>query len=525
VTDRFDKRLTRRSTLGLGASAAALGTAAGAGLLPLPLWAQATGKKVALVIGNSAYPGNMALANPANDAKAMADVLRRMGFEVVELLDVGKTALDAGLARTRAALAGGKGVGVLFYAGHGLQLDWRNYMVPVDARLAAAADVQRQCMDISAVIDAFKAANNSTNVIILDACRDNPFAGSASSGKGLAPLDAPSNTVLAYATAPGNVAEDGTAASGNGLYTGHLLDEIVKPVRIEDVFKRVRLNVRKASQGRQIPWEVTSLEDDFAFNTTSAAIARPTGQSAIQAAFAIEKADWDRIKDSTNPADFFAFLQKYPSGQSSELAQFRLDQLQRPVIQAQAGKDGVQAIASGTRRHEKGDIWIVDFTDLMTNTTTRGQRTVVEATDLQAVFDGPNPIILDQLGNIIENFTGRKDPALVQYPAELRVGKRWRTVFDNAVPGRPVERGTYFDYRVVRQENLKLPRGERSAFRIEGEGFTQSGVQLSASLWADARTGLSLGGENSARDRRGLLRSGRAVMVDYLRNGKSLLWA
>ncbi len=122
--DGHQPHLTRRSTLRLGTSAAAL--AASAGLLPLPLWAQTAGKKVAFVIGNSAYPGNMALANPANDAKAMAEVFRRMGFEVVELLDVSKAALDAGLARTRTALAGGKGVGVLFYAGHGLQLDWRN---------------------------------------------------------------------------------------------------------------------------------------------------------------------------------------------------------------------------------------------------------------------------------------------------------------------------------------------------------------------------------------------------------------
>lgn len=516
--------LTRRSTLRLGASAAALGTATGAGLLPMPLWAQTSGKKVALVIGNSAYPGPMALANPANDAKAMAEVLRRMGFEVIELLDVGKAALDAGLARTRTALAGGKGVGVLFYAGHGLQLEWRNYMVPVDARLTAAADVPRQCVDISAVIDAFKAANNSTNVIILDACRDNPFP-SAASGKGLAPLDAPSNTVLAYATAPGNVAEDGTAASGNGLYTGHLLDEIVKPVRIEDVFKRVRLNVRRASQGRQIPWEVTSLEDDFAFNTTSAAIARPTSQSAIQAAFVAEKADWDRIKDSTNPADFFAFLQKYPSGQSSELAQFRLDQLQRPVVQAQAGKDGVQVIRSGTRRSELGDAWLLRLTDLMTGASRDDTREVIEATDTRAVFSGSTPLVYDQMGNVIENFTGRKDPAVVSIPSEYVVGKRWRTVFDNLPANGPLDRGTYYDFRIAALEDVNLPRGRKRVFRVEGLGFTARGVQLSQTTWVDPPTGLPVLGESSARDQRGLLRHGRSATLDYLRNGKSLLWA
>jgi len=230
--------------------------------------------RVALVIGNAAYEGAGALVNPVNDAHAMADTLKHLGFSVVELRDGGKSQMNEAIDTVRKSLNGKQGVGMLYYAGHGLQLDWHNYLVPVDAKLLRAVDVPTQAVDVNAVINAFKSAGNRMNIVVLDACRDNPFAGTGA-GKGLAQQDAPPGTFLAYATAPGNVAEDGDAKSadgqsGNGLYTQYLLLELRKPIaKIEDVFKRVRLNVRQRSQGRQIPWESTSLEDDFYFNDGS----------------------------------------------------------------------------------------------------------------------------------------------------------------------------------------------------------------------------------------------------------------
>jgi uncharacterized caspase-like protein len=246
--------------LRLGGVAGSLAVASVGAQAPLDI-------RVALIIGNSAYVGAPVLGNPANDARAMSEVLRSLGFSVVELRDGNRVQMAAAITRVRDSLKGKQGVGMLYYAGHGLQLDWHNYMVPVDARLNIAADVAVQTIDLSSVIDAFKVAGNRMNIVVLDACRDNPFASSTSSAKGLAQLDAPPGTFLAYATAPGNVAEDGDEKSGNGLYTQYLLQELKKPTaKIEDVFKRVRLNVRKQSQGRQIPWESTSLEDDFFFN-------------------------------------------------------------------------------------------------------------------------------------------------------------------------------------------------------------------------------------------------------------------
>jgi uncharacterized caspase-like protein len=185
--------------------------------------AQAPGDvRIALVIGNSAYKSAPALVNPSNDAKAMSEALRGLGFMVVEVRDASKAQMAEGLAQVQAALKGKQGIGMLYYAGHGLQMDARNFMVPVEANMSKAADIPAQTMEVGQVINAFKSAGNRMNVLVLDACRDNPFGGIAT-GKGLAPVDAPSGTFLAYATAPGNVAEDGDAKSGNGLYTQYLL--------------------------------------------------------------------------------------------------------------------------------------------------------------------------------------------------------------------------------------------------------------------------------------------------------------
>ena len=221
--------------------------------------------RVALVIGNAAYKNVPALANATNDAKSMSSVLRKLGFNVIEVVDGDKAQMVKAIAQMQTLLQGKQAVGMLYYAGHGLQLDWRNYMVPVDAKLSQASDIATQTVDIENVIDTMKRSATRMNIIVLDACRDNPFSGKAS-GKGLAQLDAPPGTYLAFATSPGNVAEDGDDNASNGLFTHYLLKELQRPARIEDLFKRVRLQVRQKSQGRQIPWDSSSLEDDFAFN-------------------------------------------------------------------------------------------------------------------------------------------------------------------------------------------------------------------------------------------------------------------
>ena len=296
----------------------------------------AAGDRVALVIGNAAYPNNP-LDNPKNDATAMAELLARAGFEVDRQLDTSQQQLKAAVDRFGASIRNPKvKFAMFYYAGHGVQLDWRNYLIPVNAKVQTADDVRRQTVDVSELLRHMEGAKGKSFLVILDACRDDPFAGSyRPKANGLSQFDAPSGSMLAYSTSPGKVALDGE--KGNGLYTSHLLREFaVQGTRLEDAFKRVRLNVRLASKGRQVPWESTSLEDDV--------VLFPAARSALTDAekdrlLEQEINQWLQIKNSTDVSALANFLRDYPSGSASELAQARLNRLL-----ASASPDGSAAL-------------------------------------------------------------------------------------------------------------------------------------------------------------------------------------
>ena len=424
--------------------------------------------RVALVIGNSAYPG-APLLNPANDARAMSDTLRGLGFTVVQLRDGQKDQMADAIATVRDILKGKQGIGMLYYAGHGLQLDWHNYLVPVDAKLSRAADVAGQTIDVNSVLEAFKAAGTRMNILVLDACRDNPFSGTAS-GKGLAQLDAPPRTILAYATAPGNVAEDGDATTGNGLYTQFLLQELRSPsAKIEDVFKRVRLQVRQKSQGRQIPWESTSLEDDFYFNTGKI-VAQPSIEERLKAAQAPEqKADWERIQNSVAVADYYAYLLRYPNGGYSELAQAAVQRLQKAQVVAAPNQEGVVQ-AEGGPRFRLGDTaeWAVlnPFrgniqVGTRRETVTRIQSDRVE-TNLGAAYT-PEGWTITSPGQL-----QHWPPSQIVPAGEYRVGKKWEFRGSSTIPGYP-DNPYIGTATIAALEDVSVPAGTFKAYRVEVE--------------------------------------------------------
>ena len=428
--------------------------------------------RIALVIGNSAYIGGAALANPANDAKAMATVLRGMGFDVLELRDGNKAQMNAAVVKVQAALKGKQGVGMLYYAGHGLQVDARNYMVPVDAKILKVADVPQQTVDVNSVVEAFKTAGNRMNILVLDACRNNPF-GSINTGKGLAPLDAPSGTFLAYATAPGNVAEDGDVKTGNGLYTQYLLQELKKPnARIEDVFKRVRFAVRKASDGRQIPWESTSLEDDFQFNDGKIiALTKPMAQQ-LQAEFNVEKQGWDRIKDSRNADDFYAFLQKYPRGTISEAAQARINLLSKPTLVVQGAGADRKDDAYTRAVFRLGDEYeLMSYSTSLPKGFKLVQRvTKVTADEIQVTTNGEGVEIFDHAGRSHgakgEGYSLSYDPPQDFFPAGLiQVGQRWKLAY-NSISSQGTQTITG-ESRVLARERVTVGAGTFDTFKIE----------------------------------------------------------
>ncbi len=220
-------------------------------------------RRTALVIGNAAYASGP-LRNPINDARAMAKALESVSFEVTIKENLDQKAMKREIQAFGEKLQKG-GVGLFYYAGHGIQVNGHNYLLPVGAAIEHEKQVEYEAVDMGAVLSEMDFAHNRMNIVIIDACRDNPFARSfRSASQGLASVDAPTGTLIAYATAPGSVANDGEGE--NGIYTGQLVRTMVQPgLKIEDVFKQVRSGVREATTGRQTPWESSSLEGDFYF--------------------------------------------------------------------------------------------------------------------------------------------------------------------------------------------------------------------------------------------------------------------
>lgn len=224
--------------------------------------------RLALVIGNSKYP-SVPLKNPVNDAVAIAQELQRSGFDVMLFTDVGEKDMKIAIRDFGNRLKEKKGVGLFYYAGHGLQIDGRNYILPVDADVQKIQDVEFESVDLSRILVEMEYAENEMNIVILDACRDNPykeqFKATGRSAVGLASINsAPPNSLIAFSTAPGATAYDGDGA--NGLYTQEFLKALqTEGLKIEEVFKKVRSQVRLQSDGEQIPWETSSIENDFYF--------------------------------------------------------------------------------------------------------------------------------------------------------------------------------------------------------------------------------------------------------------------
>ncbi|MBI1209238.1 MAG: DUF1036 domain-containing protein [Azospirillum sp.] len=319
---------------------AALVAAASSAMMD-PAWAD---KRVALVVGNGNYQNAPRLPNPPRDAQAMAASLRRLGFEVIDGIDLDRDGMVKALRGFGQAVEGAD-VALVYYAGHGIQVDGRNYLLPVDAKLGREQDLRYEAMPVDSVLDEARPARR-LRVVILDACRDNPFGqrmsrsmGSRSTlvGRGFARIDpAESDTLIAYATKADDVAADGSG--GNSPYTAALIQHIETPgIEINLMFGKVRDTVRQLTNDRQQPFTYGSLGGEpFYFRSltpvAAAAVASPQGQAPTGPAAAgpnqpdpVEMAFWDAIKTSANPADYRAYLEAYPAGRFAALARVRAE--------------------------------------------------------------------------------------------------------------------------------------------------------------------------------------------------------
>ncbi len=292
--------------------------------------APALAKNVALLIGNSNYSVGQ-LANPANDANDLANTLRAIGFDTTVRMNVDGDGMRGLIRDFGEKLKNNDGIGLFFFAGHGVQVNGENYLLPVSVPLRSEQDVEKHGVQANMVLRYMEDSKNRVNVVVLDACRNNPFIKTRSlKTRGLAPMDAPSGSLVAFSTAPGTEASDGSGR--NGLYTKHLMANMKVPgLTVEQVFKRTREGVEVESEKEighmQSPREESSLKGGDMYFVPPVA-KREGGASSAE----VELAYWNSIADSRNPADFEAYLAQYPNGKFADLAKNRLAETRNSTV-------------------------------------------------------------------------------------------------------------------------------------------------------------------------------------------------
>ncbi|AMA59226.1 caspase family protein [Bradyrhizobium sp. CCGE-LA001] len=286
---------------------------------PAPTALQGPEQRVALVIGNANYKNAPQLANPDDDAQSMAQFLNSAGFEVVAATDLTQDDMLRVVQDFSAKVAsrGPNTVAMVYYAGHGVQLAGENYLVPVDAKVSSPTELVNNSVRLVDVMSTLETIPSRMRIVILDACRNNPFPEVNDAGRGLAIVDAPNGSIVGYSTAPGAEALDGT--SGHSPYTQAFLNVAREPnVPIEQLFKRVRLQVNQTTSGAQIPWESSSLTSDFTFfgDTAVAANRAPVKAPVVQMASNLPSRStrqaYDYVVSEGRPEYYQEFIRMYP---------------------------------------------------------------------------------------------------------------------------------------------------------------------------------------------------------------------
>ncbi len=311
------------------------------------LWATsaAAEQRIALVVGNSGYATVSPLDNPTRDARLISKTLEGLGFEVTLLVDSSQLEMKRGIAQFGRALrdAGEDATGLFYYAGHGVQSFGTNYLLPVDVALADAADLDLVAIEAQSVLRQMYSARNKTNIVILDACRNNPFADiPAFNDNGLAEMQAPTGTFLAYATAPGEVALDGL--DNNSPFTQALAEVMPTPgLPIEQTFKQVRVTVLEKTRGLQTPWDASSLTSDFAF--AQAEVLSPADREALEF--------WKSVQQSRDAVQIMLFLRGYGDSRYAVEARNLLSQVMEEELAGNKPKAPAKPSAGPSPEEQK----------------------------------------------------------------------------------------------------------------------------------------------------------------------------
>jgi hypothetical protein len=318
---RFKSLLLSASLLAglLGFAGAAFAEAASADIRNGMQTPPPADQRVALVIGNSNYQTAPKLANPGNDAQSMSQLLNSAGFEVTQATDLTRKDMVRVVQDFTAKVAerGPGTVAMIYYAGHGVQVEGENYLLPVDAKISTPYDLDGNSLRLVDLMGTLDSITSRMRIVVLDACRNNPFPEVKDTGRGLAIVDAPNGSIVGYSTAPGMEAADGDG--NHSPYTSAFLNIAREPnLPIEQLFKRVRLEVNNATKGRQTPWESSSLTSDFYFFGDTAVAAgrepdrRPILQMAANLPSRSVRQAYDYVVSEGSPENYEEFIRLYP---------------------------------------------------------------------------------------------------------------------------------------------------------------------------------------------------------------------
>lgn len=374
-------------------------------------------RKVALVIGNGAYRVGP-LKNAVNDAEDISAALRGLGFKVALLKNADNRHMDEAVRQFAAGLKPGV-LGLFYFSGHGLELGGVNYLVPVNAHIQSDADIKNGCLSAQWVLDKMEDAGNGLNVMILDACRDNPFPrNTKSTGQGLAGMNAPDGSLIAFATGPGRTASDGTGR--NGAYTKHLLQNLSTPgLSLVDMFMRTQGGVRQESQKAQIPWVSFSLSSHvYLAGPAPGAQARPTQSPDLAAERKRVAEETDRLKREQQE-----LAQLQAEKQRMEAERQKLEQA-KAAAQAQAPKQTPLDEATATSLLKEG-----------VAASGRGDkdeaiRLYTKALDAGGLSIDNQVVAFNNRGNAYKN-KGQYDRAIQDYDQALRLKPDYAEAFNN----------------------------------------------------------------------------------------------
>jgi len=314
-----------------------------------PLSQNITEQRLALVIGNSDYLGDF-LPNPSNDAKDIANLLRGYGFTVIHKQNLNQEQMDLAIIDFGQRLSQG-GVGLFYFAGHGIQINQHNYLIPIGPKIPKARLVKYRAIDAQFVVDLMQEAGSRVNIVIFDACRNNPYRSYFRSQDGLTAMTAPQGTIISYATALGQQASDGNGR--NGLFTQYLLKAIQTPgLTIEEVFKQTARGVQQESSGKQVPWRLSSLTDDFCF-TTCAKRTTVDKQQALQQAETARKAEEQRLAQLRQQQQAAETARKAEEQRLAQLRQQQAEKARKAEEQRLAQLRQQQQVAETARKAEE----------------------------------------------------------------------------------------------------------------------------------------------------------------------------